>query len=205
MFYIQFFIIFAFFAFRLLSHLLEDEFLSESIVRGSQDFIFLRPVLTKGYTARLTTFSPFILSPNSSVRGSFFFRGFPSSFSLWHRRCLPFPFATLVVRISSAFLNADQVPWHAIPSARKQRSISALRCACICPRAFSFSLRYIDECVQARFLFRILRFSDSPLSLTILGFLRLVSRNTHSSMMFYKLQEIYTDIKHYIRNMFYLK
>lgn len=72
MFYIQFFIIFAFFTFRLLSHLLEDEFLSESIVRGLRGFIFLRPVLTKGYTARLTTFPPsfYLLIPASVVHSS---------------------------------------------------------------------------------------------------------------------------------------
>jgi len=111
-----------------------------------------------------TIFFFFILSPNSTIVrcGSFFLNGFPSSISLRHRCCLSFSFAILVVRIPSAFLNADQVPWHAIPSARKRRSLSALRCACICPRSLSFSLKRIDECVQARFLFRILRVNFSP-------------------------------------------
>jgi len=79
-----------------------------SVMRDSQSGLFLRlfrfitSVSTERRLAGPTAF--FLLC--SSLRGLLFLRR--------HWR-LSSPFAALAVRIPSAFLNADQVPWHAIP------------------------------------------------------------------------------------------
>jgi hypothetical protein len=102
-----------------------------SVMRDSQSGLFLRlfrfitSVSTERRLAGPTAF--FLLC--SSLRGLLFLRR--------HWR-LSSPFAALAVRIPSAFLNADQVPWHAIPRPGSGRVSLSLSLAHRWMRAGSF-------------------------------------------------------------------